>query len=353
MAGTYNAFLMVGGFAAALIVYLCHDIPSDWSWRIVVVAQIAVPAMCWVSLPFLPESPHWLIQHGGLEEAVSALRYLRGQAFPAEEEVANLQQALELECQRLEASSWADCVTNKINLRRTVICVGGQIFQQAQGISFVANYQPVFLSEIGFDEVLLMSVVVYVIAVVANFISMISTDRLGRRRVLLLSAGVLCACMMAIGGISAQGTSEMSYRLKVATVVLLMLWFFSFQITWGPLAWVVTSEVPPQQLREKMVTLFGFSAYGTGLVIVFVNPFVQSDIGGSVTFIYGSISVLSVLFAYFFVPELRRRSLEQIDEMFNEELPTREFSSYVCRCWGDVELCGKDEEDVDHIEDRA
>jgi hypothetical protein len=64
MAGTYNAFLMVGGFAAAFIVYLCQHIPSDWAWRGVVVAQIAIPAIGWLSLPFLPESPHWLISRG-------------------------------------------------------------------------------------------------------------------------------------------------------------------------------------------------------------------------------------------------------------------------------------------------
>ncbi|OGM47220.1 putative hexose carrier protein [Aspergillus bombycis] len=331
MAGTYNAFLMIGGLAAALIVYLCRHITTDWAWRVVVVAQIGIPAVGWISLPFLPESPHWLIRRGRLDEATSALRRLRGPEFPAEEEVIILQQTLEEEREMREAASWKDCFSNAVNLRRTVICIGAQVFQQAQGISFVANYQAVFLSQIGFREVLLMSVIVYVIGVVANLLSMLTADRSDRRGVLLGGAVLLGACMMVIGGLTTGGPSHMSHSMQVAAVVMLMLWFFCFQTTWGPLAWVITSEVPPTSVREKMVTLSGFSAYGVGLIIVFVNPYTQDAIGGSVAFIYGSLSVLGFLFVFFFVPELRQRSLEQIDEMFNEQLPTRRFASYVCK----------------------
>ncbi|KAE8377612.1 general substrate transporter [Aspergillus bertholletiae] len=349
MAGTYNAFLMVGGLAAALIVYLCRHISGDWAWRGVVVAQIAIPALGWISLPFLPESPHWLIRQGRLDEATSALRHLRGCEFPAEEEVTILQQKLEEERELRDAATWNDCFSNAVNRRRTIICVGSQIFQQAQGISFVANYQAIFLSQIGFHEVLLMSVIVYVIGVAANLLSMLTADRSGRRGVLLYSAGVLGACMMVIGGLTTRGTSHMSYSMQVAAVVMLMLWFFCFQTTWGPLTWVITSEVPPTSVREKMVTLSGFSAYGIGLVIVFVNPYTQGAIGGSIAFIYGSFSVFAFLFVFFFVPELRQRSLEQIDEMFNEQLPTRSFSSYICRLRDEGGMT-KESETVEYIE---
>ncbi|KAB8076582.1 general substrate transporter [Aspergillus leporis] len=343
MAGTYNAFLMVGGLAAALIVYLCRHVPSDWAWRAVVVAQIAIPALGWVSIPFLPESPHWLIGRGRLDEAAASLRRLRGASFAAEEEVNVLQQVLQKERERKEAATWADCFTNKANLRRTVIAVGSQVFQQAQGISFVANYQAVFLQEIGFKEVLLLSVVVYVIGVAANLVSMLTSDLMGRRPVLLYSSAVLGACMLIIGGLTCRGATEMTYSMQIAAVVMLMLWFFCFQTTWGPLVWVITSELPPTQVREKMVTLSGFSAYATGLGIVLVNPYVQSAISGSVAFIYAGLSLTATLFVFFLVPELRGRSLEQIDEMFDAKLPTRAFADYVCQVLDDCGL-GKEVE---------
>ncbi|TPR02731.1 Glutathione S-transferase, C-terminal domain family protein [Aspergillus niger] len=285
MTSLYNAFLMVGGFCAALIVYLCRHVPSDWAWRSVVVAQAAIPAMGWLSLPFLPESPYWLLRRG----------------------------------------------RHPIHFRRTLIAVGAQIFQQAQGISFAANYQAVFLEQIGFRQVLLMSVIVYIIGIVGNLTGMFMADRLGRRNVLLPASGILGSCMLTISGLTTPSTSSSS--LSIAVVVMLMLWFFTFQSTWGPLAWAITAEIPPTgtAVREKMVTLAGFSAYGTGLIIVFVNPYTQAAIGGKVAFIYGALSVVAAVFVWLFVPETKRRSLEEIDEMFVARVPPREFGIYQCQ----------------------
>lgn len=68
------------------------------------------------------------------------------------------------------------------------------------------------------------------------------------------------------------------------------------------------------------------------------------------TFIYSPFSVLAAVFVYFFVPELRQRSLEQIDDMLNEILPTRAFSLYICRLSGGLPVEGRGEEDIDYIE---
>ncbi|KAL4860390.1 hypothetical protein BDV12DRAFT_205123 [Aspergillus spectabilis] len=342
MTGTYNAFLMLGGLAAALVVYFCRHISSDWAWRAVVVAQISIPFASWVSLPFMPESPYWLVSRGRLEEAAASLRRLHGPSLPAEAEVEALQAHIRQQRERLASATWTVCFTDPINRRRTLICIGTQIFQQAQGISFVANYQAVFLQQIGFKEVLLMSVVVYVVGVVANFISMGTTDNLGRRTMLTCSALLLGAFMLCIGGLTTNGATDISYAMQVASVVLLMLWFFTFQVTWGPLAWVLTAEVPPGQVREKVVALSGLGAYLTGLMIVFVNPYTQAEIGGRVAFIYGALSVLACGFAWVFVPEMRQRMLEEIDEMFRDGVPTRSFKSHVCR-GREVVLAGKDE----------
>ncbi|GKZ88950.1 hypothetical protein CBS63078_5768 [Aspergillus niger] len=336
MTSLYNAFLMVGGFCAALIVYLCRHVPSDWAWRSVVVAQAAIPAMGWLSLPFLPESPYWLLRRGRRAAAITSLRRLHAlDAAAAEAEIISIEQQLALQQQQQqqekELASWMACFTDPIHFRRTLIAVGAQIFQQAQGISFVANYQAVFLEQIGFRQVLLMSVIVYIIGIVGNLTGMFMADRLGRRNVLLPASGILGSCMLTIGGLTTPSTSSSS--LSIAVVVMLMLWFFTFQSTWGPLAWAITAEIPPTgtAVREKMVTLAGFSAYGTGLIIVFVNPYTQAAIGGKVAFIYGALSVVAAVFVWLFVPETKRRSLEEIDEMFVARVPPREFGIYQCQ----------------------
>ncbi|KAH8427001.1 uncharacterized protein LDX57_004722 [Aspergillus melleus] len=68
----------------------------------------------------------------------------------------------------------------------------------------------------------------------------------------------------------------------------------------------------------------------TSVPINFVNPYVQSAIGGRVTFIYGAFSAVSLFFVWLCVPETSRRSLEELDEMFQEKVPTWKFDKYVC-----------------------
>ncbi|OJZ81401.1 hypothetical protein ASPFODRAFT_703877 [Aspergillus luchuensis CBS 106.47] len=314
--GLYNAFLMVGGFCAALIVYLCRHVPSDWAWRSVVVAQVAIPAMGWLSLPFLPESPYWLLRRGRRAAAIASLRRLHAlDAAAAEAEILSIEQQLVLQQhqqqQEKELASWMACLTDPVYFRRTLIAA-------------------VFLEQVGFRQVLLMSVIVYIIGIIGNLTGMFMADRLGRRNVLLPASGLLGACMLTIGGLTTPSTASSS--LSIAVVVMLMLWFFTFQSTWGPLAWAITAEIPPTgtAVREKMVTLAGSSAYGTGLVIVFVNPYTQAAIGGKVAFIYGALSVIAAAFVWMFVPETKRRSLEEIDEMFMARVPAREFKTYQC-----------------------
>lgn len=76
----------------------------------------------------------------------------------------------------------------------------------------------------------------------------------------LLYPSGLGACIIIISGLTVNGAEKMSYSMQVTAVVMLMLWF-SFQITWGPLAWVLTAEVPPKQVREKTVAMSGIGAY--------------------------------------------------------------------------------------------
>lgn len=84
---------------------------------------------------------------------------------------------------------------------------------------------------------------------------------------------MLGACMIIIGGLIADSAESMSYSMQVAVIIMLMLWFFSFQITYGPLAWVLIAKVPPKQVREKTVGISGIGAYITMLTIMFVSPF--------------------------------------------------------------------------------
>jgi hypothetical protein len=98
--------------------------------------------------------------------------------------------------------------------------------------------------------------------------------------------------------------------------------------------WVASVEVSTQQLREKSITLATASSFACGLVVSFVNPYIQNpgygDLGGYVGLLYGSFSVVAVIFVLFYVPEMKNRSLEELDELFEQRVSVWKFGSHKC-----------------------
>jgi hypothetical protein len=194
----------------------------------------------------------------------------------------------------------------------------------------MANYLAVFLVTLGFKNILELLVILYLVGVLANGVSIFTNDTVGRRTGLLGGAIVQAICMFAVGGLTIHGTSDLTKGTRSAITAMLVIWFFTFQLTWGVIVWVISGEIPTSQVREKTVTISAFGSFGVGLPITFCNPFVQSQIGSNVIFIYAGFSMLAVFFVYFVIPETKNRSLEELDEIFNEKVPARKFRNYVC-----------------------
>lgn len=93
-----------------------------------------------------------------------------------------------------------------------------------------------------------------------------------------------------------------------------------------------TAEVGTSQLRERTISLATICGFIVSLVITYVNPFVQEEpgnLGSRIGMVYGSISILSIFFVFFFVPEMKGRSLEELDEMFHSRVPAWASRKYV------------------------
>ena len=90
-------------------------------------------------------------------------------------------------------------------------------------------------------------------------------------------------------------------------------------------------------LRERTMTIATLGGFCVGLLVTYINPFMQDErygnLQGRVGFVYGSISVLAVIWVQFFLPELKGRRLEEIDELFEKNVSTRRFRSYPAKSW--------------------
>lgn len=288
-----------------------------------------VPLGIACSYPFLPETPRYLVYRGRFEEAEAAIKDLYGPNYNAVEEVQLLRLQVEEQRELHKATSIMDCFKGP-NLPRTIVAMGVQILQQAQGVSFINNFIVTFMKQLGFADPLKYNVIVIACGLVANVISFYTFDKIGRRTNMFWGAFVMGAMMLGVGGTTANGYSVLSPMTQNGCVAMLVLWYFFYGLSWGPGVWILGGEIGTGQLREHTLLLSSLGSFVTSVPINFVNPYVQAAIGGRTAIIYGSFSVAAMVFVYFFLPETKDRSLEELDEMFQQRVPTREFKGHVC-----------------------
>ncbi|CAG7960184.1 unnamed protein product [Penicillium olsonii] len=325
----YSFWNTFGGFLATLVVYLCQSLKTEWAYLTVILCQLTVPVGIILSYPLLPETPRYLVYSGRYEEAETAIKDLYGAHYNAAEEVQLLRLQVEEQRELHRATSLMDCFRGT-NMRRTIIAIGVQVLQQAQGISFINNFIVTFMKQLGFADPLKYNVIVLACGLVANVFSFFTFDKVGRRSSMFTGAFFMAAMMIGVGGTTANGYEGLSPMTQNGCIAMLVLWYAIYALSWGPGVWILGGEIGTGQLRERTLLLSSLGSFVTSVPINFVNPYVQAQIGGRTAIIYGSFSVAAMAFVYFCLPETKDRSLEELDEMFQQKVSTTQFKDYVC-----------------------
>ncbi|OQE14752.1 hypothetical protein PENSTE_c033G09459 [Penicillium steckii] len=336
----YQFFVSVGAILVTTINWAMYQRTDQWAYRLVFVIQVVVPAFYIVGSYFVPESPRWLIGRGRIAEAERELQTLRksSRSEMISHEIQMIMEAEE-ENQRQFNSSWIECIRGT-NLRRTLIATGVQCLQQAQGSSFMGTYSVLFMKSIGVKDVYKISILNSVVMAVASGCAFYLPDRLGRRWILICAALVLGVSMFTMSAVKDQGLAGNSTAANTA-LAFIFIWQFAMSIGWSSCVWIVTAEVPTLQLREKTITIATFLGFCVSILVTFVSPYIQDpgfgNLGGRIGFLYGSFSFAAAVWTFLLYPETGFRSLEELDELFQNKVSVWSFRKYQANIYG-VEL---------------
>ncbi|KAA8644203.1 hypothetical protein EYZ11_004674 [Aspergillus tanneri] len=334
--------IVLGIVIAFWTTYGTRFMSGEWAWRLPFLLQM-IPGFVLVGgVVVLPFSPRWLASKGRNEEALESLSRLRRlpssdkrvrleyldiqaevrfhQEMNAEKH-PNLQGGGIRKALLLEMASWADCF-KKGCWRRTHVGVGLMFFQQFVGINALIYYSPTLFETMGldYDMQLLMSGILNVTQLVGVAATVWTMDSIGRRPSLLWGAFFMAISHIIISVLVGLFSENWpAHRPQGwASVAMLLFYMLAFGASWGPVGWAMPSEIFPSSLRAKGVALSTCSNWLNNFIIGLITPpLVQNTGFGAYTF-FAVFCVLALVWTFFFVPETKGRTLEQMDHVFKD-----------------------------------
>lgn len=312
--------------------YMATDF-SPLSYRVPLAVTFVIPVVVSVGILFLPETPRYYIMRGNLDKAGAAIKKLRGITDHAriEDDIRIMQNAWIAETEERATATFLDAFRGA-NLRRTLLSIAAAVGQTASGITFIAAFSVYFYVQANIGEPFVWVMVGLAIALTGNMLSFPAT-RFIRRRILLISTSALNSALMFGMAIVYTVSSPESSAAGKALVGLSITFTWVYNLGTGPVLWAYEAEIPSQKLRSQTVGLaqgvnFVFAWLLTYCTPYFINP-EALNWGPKYCYIWGGSNAILAVFVFFFMPETKGRSLEQLDELFEKRVATRKFAGYV------------------------
>lgn len=322
----YTWFVDIGAVTATGIVYNTWSRKDSGSYKIVMGIQIIYPLLILVTLPFLPETPRYLCMKGREDEALQVLTSLRKDSEQATLELEDIKVSLNI---HVDESSWVDLFKGS-NLRRTIIALVIPTVETWQGLSFIGNYLVVFLISLGTTNTYQLVVLINSVLLMTLTFFFWAPDFFGRRTLLLFGSACMWAFMFIVASAGGLDVSTVSEGRQQVAVGMLFLWAIVYSSTWANLTWVTLAEIPTTRLKTKTAGLGYFLQICSTIIVTLVVPYLQSDAyvnwGAYIGFLFGSFSFIGFWFVFFFYPETKGATIEELDLFFEQRLSVSQFS---------------------------
>ncbi len=285
-------------------------------WRYMFGSE-AVPCVIFLGLLFLvPETPRYLMLRGREAEARKVLARL----LPAGER--------ERELAEIRASLAVRHSGKMLSFGLTVIVIGVllSVFQQFIGINVVLYYAPEIFKGMGFDTnaSLLQTIIVGAVNLVFTVVAIVTVDRFGRKYLQIIGAIAMAISMLALG------TNLMLCGAGLLSLFCMLAYIAGFAVSWGPVTWVLLSEIFPNQIRGKAMALAVAAQWIANYLVSWSfpimndNPFLVEKFNHGFSYwIYGVMSILAAAFVWKMVPETKGRSLEEMEKLWSSKADPR------------------------------
>jgi SP family sugar:H+ symporter-like MFS transporter len=290
------------------------------TWRWMFWVELLPATVFLVALLFIPESPRFLVAEGRRDLARSVLFRLYGEQRGSTK-LEEIDASLASDHHRPRFRDLYDRTRGRI---RPIVWVGIGLatFQQLVGINVVFYYGAVLWQAVGFSEsdALLIDVISGGLSIGSCLVAIALVDRVGRRPLLWIgSIGMtvtlaLASVAFSTGSLDSSGRLVLSTAMGVVALIAANVYVMFFNMSWGPVMWVMLGEMFPNQIRGSGLAVAGFFQWTANFAITMTFPILLTSIGlaGAYGF-YTACAAVSIVFVVKLVHETRGRELEEME----------------------------------------
>lgn len=314
-----NQLAIVSGF---VIVYFVNYFIAKYGgseiwlnvagWRWMFASEVLPAALFFILLLFVPDTPRSLMLLSKEDRAFEVLSKINGE------------DKAQVVFDEIKDSLTHTQHSGKLFSFGWIVIVVGillSVFQQFVGINVVLYYAPEIFKKIGggTDGALLQTVLVGIVNVAFTFIAIKTVDKLGRKPLMIIGAFGMMVSMLALGFVF---FSESNGYLAL---ICMMVYVASFAMSWGPVTWVLLSEIFPNKIRGRAMSVAVAAQWIANYAVSLTFPMMDDNSylteqfnHGFSYWVYGLMSLFALIFVWKFVPETKGRTLEEMEHIWEK-----------------------------------
>jgi len=328
----YSFWFILGQLFASVALYELKIVdPSNYKTPIY--TQWPMVGLIGIIFAFLPESPWWLASKGKLDETARVLKMCYGgvEGYDIQEQIEVMTATVMIERQTAEANSelgrWA--VFQGRNLIRFLIAAWPKITQQFVGLTVFNTFAVYFFQAAGNKNPFLVTVILSCVQLMSMVFTATLTDQFGRRPLTVYPYGVTVVSVLCLGIVGC-----FDYTTKTLGSLLIFFACLATFSTTGASAigYAYAAEIPQQRLRARTAAWSLAMSNLPGIMFSFCTPLMINGTakwGVKTGFFFAGTGFVTVVIAWFILPEVARRTPAEIDEMFEKKVNLRKFDKFV------------------------
>ncbi|KAF1849238.1 MFS monosaccharide transporter-like protein [Cucurbitaria berberidis CBS 394.84] len=333
MISVFQIWTSVGSLIGTVIDNATHDIVGRNSYIIPLGTIFIVPVFLSIGLFFIPESPRWLMLNNKQDQAHKSMVWMRPNPETVAEELAEIQAAIDAEKHTKETANFLDIWRDPVDRRRTLLAIAAVSTQAASGAMFMIAYGTYFFQMAKVGSPFMNSCILTAVGVLAIMVNSCIISKYGRRRVFLMVGLSLCGItQIIIAAVSHVNPGTVGTGKVIVGLSVIYICGYNGMV--AAYAWLSGGEIPSQRLRSYTFGVAAAVGFAGAWLATFTAPyFINPEAlgwGPEYGWIWGPSCFITVVWVYFYLPEIKNRTLEEIDEMFEAKLAARKFRKYVC-----------------------